>query len=90
MTVMLAVVAGLVVAPRATLLVLAVAGLGAQFAGILADHGVGAAVLLLSVTGLLTWLFGAARGLLHPRAGAGVLLLVGVLVVAGVQAVLPG
>ncbi|WP_298797600.1 hypothetical protein [uncultured Pseudonocardia sp.] len=86
-TLMLAVIVGLVVAQRATLFVLATLGLLAQFVGIAADHGVAAAVGLIAVTGLATWLFGAARGLLTPRAGAGRLVVGGLVLVVVLQLV---
>lgn len=63
-TVMVAAVVGLVVAERVTLFVLALAGLAAQLAGIAEDHGLAVAIAVIAGGGLVTWLFGAARGLL--------------------------
>ncbi|MGY1829068.1 hypothetical protein ACI8AA_01420 [Geodermatophilus sp. SYSU D01180] len=84
-TLVLAVLVGLVAAPRATLFVLAAAGLAGQFLALADDHGLSVAAGLIAVTGLVTWLFGALRGLLSPRAGAGRLVAAGVVIVVLLQ-----
>jgi len=84
-TLLLAALVGLVVAQRATLFVLAVVGLAGQFLTIADDHGLGVATVLIMVTGLLTWLFGAVRGAVGPRPGAGRLVVAGLVLVVLLQ-----
>lgn len=62
-TLLLAALIGLAVAERASLFVLALLGLGAQLFGITREFGPEAAVTLLVITCLVTWLFGLTRGL---------------------------
>ncbi|WP_409328886.1 hypothetical protein [Trujillonella humicola] len=66
---LVAAVVGVVVAPGAALLVMALLGLAAQFAALADDHGPGTALAVVVLTGLVTWLFGAVRGVVAPRAG---------------------
>jgi hypothetical protein len=59
--VLIVAIVGLVVAQRTTLFILAVLGLIAQAGAIAAQFGVGAAILMLTLTALSTWLYGLAR-----------------------------
>lgn len=66
-TALVGIVAALALLPQTTVFLLAVAGLASQFGGLAHDHGPAAALAVVVLTGLTTWLFGAVRGAAPPR-----------------------
>ena len=85
-TVVLAAVVGVVTAPRVTVFAMSVIGLGAQFLSIAEDQGAVVAVALVVITGMITWLFGATRGLLAPSLRAGMAIAVALVVAVVIAA----